>query len=168
MGTGGANPAADAGLALIATVKFFRGGKHVSKLVYKLAFGDYNSRFPDNSPTAPGAWLTNDISVRQKYMRDPLCTYKFSVSAMGDLIRLMKYSNRPAWYKNLDREIPILLVSGKEDPVGNYGVGIEKIYQKLSDKGFNATCRIYENARHEILNDVCREEVKKDILDFIN
>lgn len=168
MGTGGPNPAADAGLALIETVKFFYGGKHVSKFVYKLVFGNYNSRFPDNTAEAPGAWLTNDISVRQKYMHDPLCTYKFSISAMGDLIRLMKYSNRSDWYKNLARDIPILLVSGDKDPVGNYGKGVEKIYQKLKAKGFNATCRLYENARHEILNDICREQVKKDILNFIN
>ena len=168
MGTGGTNPAAGAGLALIETVKLFYGGKHISRLVYKLAFGNYNSRFPDNSREAPGAWLTHDIAIRQKYMHDPFCTFKFSVSAMGDLIRLMKYSNRPAWYKNLSRDIPILLVSGADDPVGNYGKGINEIFQKLQKNGFSADCKLYENARHEILNDTCREQVKKDILDFIN
>lgn len=168
MGTGGPNPAAGAGLALIALIKLFYGEKHVSKFLQKVIFGGYNSKFPDDSPEAPSAWLTNDIAIRQKYMNDKFCKFKFKVSAMGDLVRLMKYSNRPAWYKNLDRNIPILVVSGKDDPVGNFGKGVEKVFNSLKNSGHKVECHLYKGARHEILNDVCRAEVQKDIFEFIN
>ena len=85
---------------------------------------------------------------------------------MGDLIRLLKYSNRSAWYKKLPKNMPILLVSGKDDPVGDFGRGVEKVYGRMQKNGLNATLRLYEGARHEILNDFTYEQTKNDILDF--
>ncbi len=168
MGTGAANPAADAGLMLISIVKFFRGDKYRSRLMQKLAFGSYNNRFKNELSVAPSPWLTTDVAIRQKYSADKYCSFKFGVSAMGDLIRLMKYSNRPAWFKNVDKELPILLVSGEEDPVGDYGKGILAVEKKLSSAGANVKCVLYKGARHEILNDFCYEDVKRDILEFCN
>lgn len=167
MGTGGPNPAAGAGLALISLIKLFYGEKHISKLLQKVIFGSYNSKFPDNSPECPSAWLTNDKSIRQRYMHDKFCRFKFTVSAMGDLVRLMKYCNRSAWYKKLDKSIPVLIVSGKDDPVGGFGKGIERVHASLKKQGHNVTCRLYEGARHEILNDICADRLKRDILEFI-
>lgn len=167
MGTGGPNPAASAGLALIAIIKLFCGEKHVSKFLQKVIFGGYNKKFSDNTPETPSAWLTNDTQIRKKYMNDRFCKFKFKVSAMGDLVRLMKYSNRAAWYKKLDCEIPVLVVSGKDDPVGGYGKGVEKVYLSLKNSGHSVKCRLYESARHEILNDICKAEVEKDISEFI-
>lgn len=167
MGTGGPNPAAPAGLALISMIKLFCGDMHRSRFLQKVIFGGYNSRFPDNTPDCPSAWLTNNKEIRMKYKDDRLCRFKFSVSAMGDLIRLMKYSNRPDWYKKLDRNIPILMVSGADDPVGDFGKGIKKVHSRLKKSGHNAECRLYEGCRHEIINDDCAELVKNDILEFI-
>lgn len=166
MGTGGPNPAAGAGLALIAIIKLFYGEKHRSKLLRKIIFGSYNNRFPDNDE-APSAWLTNDVNIRKKYMDDKFCKFKFTVSAMGDLIRLMKYSNRAAWYKNLDRSIQVLLVSGENDPVGDYGKGVGKVFEGLKKCDHSAAMKLYGGARHEILNDFCYDELKTDILEFI-
>lgn len=165
MGTGGPNPAADPGLALIWLIKLFKGEKHVSQFLQKVIFGGYNNKFSDND--VPSAWLTNDLQIRKKYADDKFCKFKFKISAMGDLVRLMKHSNRKAWYKNLDKELPILVVSGKDDPVGGFGKGVEKVYSSLKKSGHNVDCHLYEGARHEILNDVCRDQLKKDILDFI-
>jgi len=86
---------------------------------------------------------------------------------MGDLIRLMKYSNRSAWYKNLDTALPILLISGEDDPVGGYGKGVRKVRDSLLKSGHKCQCRLYEGARHEILNDICKDKVYTDILEFI-
>ena len=166
MGTGGPNPAADAGLALIALIKRMRGERYVSPLVDTLAFGSYNKRFKDATPKAPNPWLSTDLAVRERYAKDPLCTFKFSVSAMGDLMRLLKNSNRSDWYENLSREIPILLVSGKDDPVGGFGSGVEAVYKGLLKSGHSTECILYEGARHEILNDFTYEQVKSDIFDF--
>ena len=166
MGTGGANPAADAGLALIACVKAIRGEKHFSPLVDKLAFGSYNKRFGGGSKEDPKPWLTNDAEVRKQYYSDKYCSFNFTVSAMGDLIKLMKHSNSEDWYWNIPPEISVLFVSGEEDPVGNYGKGVTEVSEALKREVAYVKCILYKGARHEILNDFTYETVKKDILTF--
>ena len=166
MGTGGANPAAGAGLAMISLIKLFKGDRHISKFIDGVAFGSYNSRFKDELDIAPGAWLTTDIDVRKKYHADKYCTFKFTVSAMGDLMQLLKRSNRSAWYKNIP-DMPILLVSGEDDPVGNYGKGITGVKNKLEKSKKKVSCILYKGARHEILNDFTYSQVKGDILNFL-
>lgn len=167
MGTGGANPAAGAGLALIALIKKLRGERYISRFVDNLAFGTYNKRFTDATEEAPSPWLTTDRSVREKYHKDPLCTFKFTVSAMGDLMHLLKNANRSVWYKNLSKDLPILLISGRDDPVGGYGKGVESVYRRLLKSGHRAECILYDGARHEILNDFTYEDTKRDILAFV-
>lgn len=166
MGTGGPNPAAGAGLAIIGLIKLFYGGHHISKLIDKIAFGSYNNKFSDND-AKNSSWLTTDIEVRKKYWSDDFCTFKFTVSAMGDLIKLIKHSNRNAWFKKIPSDMPILLVSGKDDPVGYYGKGVSLVEEKLRKYGKDAKCILYDGARHEILNDFTYDTVKSDILQFI-
>lgn len=166
MGTGGPNPAAGAGLAVISITKLFKGDHYISTLIDKLAFGSYNNKFTEGE-NVKGSWLTTDMEIRKKYWADDFCTFKFTVSAMGDLIRLMKYSNRGAWFKNIPSNLPMLIVSGDEDPVGNYGKGIILVFEKLQKNGKNARHILYNGARHEILNDFTYDTVKEDILQFI-
>ncbi len=166
MGTGGSNPAANAGLAVIAVIKALFGERHISRLVDKLAFGSYNKRFGGGTASDPSPWLTNDKEQRQKYYADKFCTFKFTVSAMGDLISLNKITNQNSWYKGMPKDLPVLLVSGENDPVGDYGKGVNEVAIKLQKEGINAKCVLYKGARHEILNDSTYDEVKNDILDF--
>ncbi|MBE6578122.1 MAG: alpha/beta hydrolase [Ruminococcaceae bacterium] len=166
MGTGGANPAADIGLALIGLIKLFKGDKHVSRFIDNIAFGSYNKRFGGDVSNDPKLWLTNDEKVRQTYYADPYCMFNFTVSAMGDLIRLIKYTNCTEWYRDVPEKMPILLVSGEQDPVGNYGKGVREVETKLKKQGKNVSCILYKDARHEILNDFTYETVKNDIVEF--
>ena len=167
MGTGGKNPFAGLALVLIAVIKRLRGETHVSPLVDRLAFGSYNKRFRAEG-NEKKLWLSTDPAVRKKYAEDPLSGFSFTVSAMGDLIRLLKDTNRAAWYKNLDTSLPILLVSGADDPVGSYGKGVREVYKKLIRTGHPASVKIYPGARHEILNDFTHDEVLRDLLAFIS
>lgn len=167
MGTGGKNPLAGMALGLIAVNGKCYGTKRVSPFIDKLAFGNYNDRFKGEGKER-NLWLTTRADVRKKYAADSLCTFRFTVSAMGDLIRLLKYTNDGAWYKKLDKDLPILLVSGVDDPVGNYGKGVREVYDKLIKTDHTANIKLYKGARHEILNDICRDEVLADILSFVN
>ncbi len=167
MGTGGPNPVAGAGLALIGLIKLFRGDKHISPLIENVAFGSYNKRFGGDDPDDSKKWLTNDESIRRIYYADKYCMFKFTVSAMGDLIKLIKCCNSNKWFKNIDEKMPILLVSGAEDPVGDYGKGVLKVEENLKKNGKNVICKLYDGARHEILNDFTYDTVKEDILSFI-
>lgn len=167
MGTAGKNPLASAGLLLIKILKLFKGERHVSKFLDGVAFGSYNKKF--KSENSRRSWLTTDESVRKKYDNDEFCSYRFTLSAMRDLITLNKLTCLPKWYKNLPQNIPLLIVSGADDPVGGYGKGVLEVYNNLIKNGCDAKVKIYDGARHEILNEPsCKRAVIEDIVSFIS
>ena len=99
---------------------------------------------------------------------DKLCTFDFSVSALLDLITLNRRANSKKWFEAVDTEKPILLIAGSDDPVGNYGKGVKEVYDRLVATGHkNVSLKLYDGARHEILNETNRDEVNKDLTDFI-
>lgn len=164
MGTGGPRAGSAFGVLLIKLAKLFKGEKHISPLIYKLTFGSYNKRFTEKDPNS---WITKDESIRKKYAADPLCNFKFTLSALEDLVKLNMRANSRDWFKTVSGKMPILLVSGGDDPVGNYSKGVKEVYNKLKKYGANADIKIYDNCRHEILNDDCAPQVISDIKHFI-
>ena len=166
MGTGGENKAATTGIALIKSIKTVRGEMHFSKLVDKIAFGAYNTKFINEKDGC--SWLTKDEEIRRLYKEDKFCTFKFTVSAMQDLMKLLVLCNSKKWYENLSKDLPILLVSGEDDPVGNFGKGIYEVHSRLEEQGIDAKMILYKDCRHEILNDTSKEDVIRDILEFIS
>ena len=163
-GTSGPNPASSVGILLVNIIKAIKGEKHKSNLIQSIAFGGYNKGFDGDTPYE---WLTNDREIINKYAADKYCTFRFTVSAMGDLMNLLSHCNRSAWFKAVDSNKPILLIAGDKDPVGNYGKGVTAVYEKLIKNGKKCDIKLYENCRHEIHNDLCKNEVFDDILKFI-
>ena len=156
MGTGAKNPLANIGLCIIGTVRFFNGGKKVSKFIQKMAFGTYEN------------WLTKDID-QEHYGKPPKFeSFLFTDSAMYDLVKLNKESNVNRWFKSMGKKgTPIGLFSGSEDVVGDYGKGVIKVFDSLIKYGAKAEIYLYETYKHEILNDSCRDNVRSDIIAFI-
>ncbi len=166
MGTGGKNPLAGIGLALIGTARALRGERHISRLIDGVAFGSYNKRFGGGTAEDPKPWLTADAEARARYYADPHCGFPFTVSAMGDLVRLIRAANQGRAYRGLAKEMPILLVSGESDPVGDYGRGVLAVARAMKKQGLTVTVYLYPDARHEILNDATYTRVCADILAF--
>lgn len=165
MGTGGPMAATKPAIAMINVIQFFRGKKHISPLIEKLAFGEYNKGFGDGSN---GDWLSKDPEVRRKFNADKFCQYHFTISAMHDLVKINDAVNRTKWFKKISKTLPILLVSGTDDPVGEHSKGVKKVYQNLKKRGANVTMKLYTDNRHEILNDTARSEVIADIKKFLD
>lgn len=164
-GTGGKNPAAPFGLVLLRLIRLFKGSRHRSNTVQKLAFGSYNKSFEG---TSPYEWLTRDENVKKAYSEDKYCTFLFTVSAMQDLLRLNIKSNKQKWFESLKKDMNIFLISGSMDPVGNYGTGVQEVYNRIIKAGHEKTkIKLYKDGRHEILNETNNKEVYKDISDFI-
>lgn len=164
-GTGGKNPLSNIGLIIADIIKSVKGEKYISKFLINMAFGAYNIRFDGSSKYN---WLTKDKAIIEKYANDKFCTFSFTVSAMHDLVKLNSVCNEKKWYKDISKTLPILLISGECDPVGNYGKGVKQVYRDLLKVGADANLKLYPDCRHEILNDTCKDEVMADILEFLN
>ena len=164
MGTAGPNPAFGPALALTNMIKLFCGEKHYSPFLENIAFGAYNKRFGGD---VPGDWLSKNPEVRKAFDADRFCNFHFTSSALHDLVKINAVVNSKKWFESVDKSLPILLVSGADDPVGDYGKGVLAVYKKLRDAGADAKLKLYKNNRHELLNDTARDEVISDILGFI-
>ncbi len=162
-GTAGRNPAAGLGKALARTVAAARGPQYVSDLVYGLANGSFNKGFAD--PATPVDWLSRDPAVCARYCRDSFCTFKFTVSAYYELFDMVDRCNRPQWYASMPKDLPILIFSGGKDPVGANGDGPCEVYKGLLAAGAARTqLKLYPGGRHEMLNELNKDEVYGDIL----
>lgn len=166
-GTGQApEPVVAAGRFLCDGDMLKNGPMHRSEAIYNLAFGSYNKGIEPLRTQYD--WLTRDESVVDKYAADPLCTFIPTTSLMRDMMFGLGLLNRSSTINRMRRDTPIILMSGDADPVGGYGMQVARIYRDYVRAGFeDVAYKFYEGARHEILNETNREDVYKDILDWL-
>lgn len=166
-GTGGPNTPAGAGKAMAKLLMLFFGEHHRSKLLRRIAFMGYNKKFGRGCDK--NAWLTRDDAVVERYNQDPFCTYIFTLRAYHDLFSLVACVNRRDWASSIPRELPLLLISGEDDPVGAWGKGVRLVEKALLEaETVDLTTRLYPDMRHEILNEIDKETVWKEILEWIS
>lgn len=157
-GTGGPSALNRIGLALSGLLCAVRGPHTVSPLMVRLNLGSY-CRHIEN-PISPNAWLSRDDAVVRAYDADPDCGFPFTVEAYHEMLWVVNHISTRKWAGSLPKKLPILLLSGAEDPVGGYGAGVRAVYAMLGDAGIeDLTCQIYEDGRHEMHNELNRAEV---------
>jgi len=162
-GTAGKNPAAGAAVLLTRIIQAVYGPMHRSKLCYQAAFGAYLKRIPN--PVSKNDWLSVNPQNVADYDKDPKCGFMFTVSAFGELTRVLDQVNRKEWYQSVPKQLPMLVIAGAEDPVGNYGEGPREVAALLNEHGAQQVeLKLYEGLRHEILNEACRSQVYADVL----
>lgn len=154
-------------------------GKRLSKLmgideigktspaVEQVAFGTYLKRI--KKPRTEKDWLTKDEAIVDKYIADPLCMFHFTPNAFYHMFRGMEKAHDIERMRRIMPGLPLLFVSGAEDPVGAWGEGPRKAYVIYSE---NTDCdvhiEIYPDDRHEVLNELDRDDVYADMLEFID
>ena len=127
-----------------------------------MASGTYNKRFEGRTGYD---WLTRDTAMVDRYLADPSCGFLLPVQGMEDLFQASRASNAGAWYESVPKNLPMLLMSGEEDPVGNYGTGVKNVAEGLKSTGHTkVTMKLYPECRHEVLNEINRREVMEDLL----
>jgi len=130
-----------------------------------IAFGAYNKKFEGRTAFD---WLTKDNDIVDAYVADEDCGFLFTVNGFKGLFGSLKAANTKKWYSDVPNSLPILLIAGENDPVGNYGKGVKEVYDKLKNTGHDVEIKLYPNARHEILNESDTfDKVVQDVLDFI-
>lgn len=167
-GTGGTNKMISMGLKMIHLVRKVKGERHRSKLLTKLSFGNYNKKY-DNVRTEFD-WLTNDEHVVDVYMKDKYCMFTFTAAGYEDLLSVLNYVSQDSWYDAIPQELPILLISGDMDPVGDWGNGVREVDSRLRERSHTEyQMKLYPNLRHEILNEKeeDRRKVYQDMLEFL-
>lgn len=166
MGTSGPNPAVGAGKAIAGLIKSFKGDRHISKLITAMAFGSYSDHIP-NAKTHYD-WLSRDEAIVDAYMKDPACGFTFTIAGYIDLFSLLGYIQGEQWYNSVPKDLPLLIVSGEDDPVGAYGKGPAEVHEGLTNAGCSDVSLIlYEGMRHEILNEFGKEVPMEDVKKFI-
>ena len=156
------------GFALFAVRlnSLFCGWHLRSKLIKSLAFGSYNKRF--KPAKTPNDWLSKNEENVAAYEADPLCGFPFTDNGYNILFSIIKDSCSHKTIEAVPKNLPVFFVAGAEDPVGDYGKGVKKAKKKFEEAEIkDVTLKLYEGARHEILNDFCKEEVQGDVLEFL-
>lgn len=148
-----------------AAIALFRGWKHRSGFIDRLAFGPYNKRTQKRTPYD---WLSVEKANVDRYTADDLCGVTFTCGGFYTLFSVINKACRASAIKNTPANLPIYIVSGGDDPVGGYSKGVIKLYNKFVNAGCDVQMTIYNGARHEILNDFCAPQVMEDIAGFVN
>lgn len=144
----------------------FRGQRHVSRMMDKAAFGAYNRRIAEQRTDYD--WLSRDEERVDAYIADPDCGFVFTVNGFKTLFELISRAKKPENLRKIPAELPIFMASGAEDPVGNYGKGVEKAYRSLQGVGVrDLTLKLYPEDRHELMNEPDREQVMADIAEWL-
>ena len=165
VGTGGKNSLVKVGIAFSKIIEKFKGERFRSNLIDKLVFGKYNNRFKKRTKFD---WLTRDENVVDNYIKDDYCNFLFTVNGFETLFYLNHYANNKNWGKTVPKSLPIFIISGKEDPVGDYGKGVQSVYNLLKDEKINdLSIKLYENSRHEIINEINYIDVYNDVLNWV-
>ncbi len=152
--------------AVTAVQKLFFGDRHVSRLIDRLAFGAYNKRI--EHPRTVFEWLSRDIGRVDQYIADPQCGFVFTVNGFETLFELISRLYRRENLAHIPKELPVYMVSGTADPVGGYGAGVQRAYRSLKKAGMrHVEMKLYRGGRHELLNETNREEVMRDIYQWI-
>ena len=168
MGTG-ANPDAVAklGMAVCKAIAAFKGWKYRSPFMEKLFFSGDFQKFDMDGTHPENSWLTKDTEIVRFYYSEPRCTFKFTLKAYYDFLKTVYYVNRKENVEKIPKDLPILMVAGDCDPVGEFGKAVKRVYEMYKADGINdVTLKLYENDRHEILNETDKERVFDDIFNW--
>ncbi len=165
-GTSGQKRGLIAGQILTKLVILFKGPKYKSKLLEYLVTGSFNKKFKPNRTKAD--WTTRDYEQVDKFEKDEKCGKNFTAVAYLDLLKGTYYLSKQKNIKNTPN-VPILIFSGDKDPVGENAKGVIRVYNMLKKAGKDKVrIRLFKDGRHEMLNEINKEEVYYFILDWLD
>lgn len=154
------------GLVTATTVTAFRGRARGNAFLKSFFFGEFNKKFKPNRTKLD--WISSDEKQVDLFDKDPYRIEDFSLGVFLDIIKNSKKLNKSEAFKATPKDLPILIFSGDKDPVGEMGKGVKRVVKQYKRRGIeNLTFNLYENGRHEMLNETNAEEVKLEILDWL-
>ena len=154
------------GYALAGLHCAFGLGEEKADIIHQIAFAGNNKPFLPAE--TPNDWLSRDAAQVRKYQEDPLCGFVFTAKAYHDMFGGLLKLSRLERLAVLPEDLPVLLISGAEDPVGGAGKGVEAVAAEYRDAGLKRVeVRLYPGARHELFNETIRERVYEDLAQWL-
>lgn len=165
--SGRSNPLAPIGRVVARLERLRIGGATPSTLLDTMSFGNFNRAF------APARtkfeWLSRDPAEVDKYVADPRCGFKLSAQGWIDLLDALYQLADPKNQARVPKDLPMLLIAGEKDPVVGGLKFFERLVAEYNRAGLTRyTWKVYPGARHELLNETNRDEVTRDLLDWID
>lgn len=133
-----------------------------SVFLENLVFGSYNKRV--EHPRTAYDWLSRDAKIVDAYIAHPMCGFTPTAGLLREMMKGLTYIEKPAHLEAMKKDLPVFFVAGGDDPVGSYGKGVRHTVSEFKKAGMtDVSCRIYPLCRHEILNEINRQEIFEDI-----
>lgn len=154
-------------LTYLSGLKAIKGGRYRPDFTNKAMFGKYGIYNTKAGCRELGSWLTRDKDKLAAYVADPYCNFSFTINGFENLVAVNYYVNKNRWFEKYPKELPTYLISGSKDPVGDCGKGVLKVYNRLRLYDCDVELKLYNGARHEVINELNNEEVYADVADFI-
>ena len=153
--------------AVVARIERLRQGKRGrSKLLKSMSFGAYNKPF--EPARTEFDWLSRDPDEVDAYVADPLCGFDATNQLWIDLLSGLRVVSSQTQLSRIPPDLPIYIFSGDKDPVGEQGDGVRRLLETLEEAGLrDLTFKLYPDARHEMLNETNRDEVTRDLLEWL-
>lgn len=152
--------------AIVDIMTMFFGQKYRSKLVTSMMFGSFNKRIV--TPLSTYSWLTRDDDSVDEYYKDPACGYCFTLNGFAHMFANMARVSMPEAIGKIPKSLPVLFISGQQDPVGGWGKGVTRLVNKFRDAQISDVTQIlFPNSRHEVLNELDKEEVVTQVTSWI-
>lgn len=167
MGTGlEAKATVKMGMMVCKLLASIKGWKYRSEFVNNMAFGSYNKKFEPARTKVD--WLTKDDNIVDFYLGEERCTFLFTLNGYYNMFKGISRLHDKQLLNKMNKDMPVLFVSGKDDPVGNFGKGVEASYKTVKEAGVkDVSMKLYPNDRHEILNELDKENVYNDIYNWL-
>jgi len=151
---------------LARVIALFKAPTAPSQFLNSMSFGAYNAAF--EPVRTPFDWLSRDEAEVDKYIADPLCGFVCTPHMMADVSKCIRLNMLPRSYAGIPKELPVHIIAGDKDPVARMGAAVHEIAELMSSHGIKVTTKLYPDARHELLNEINRQEVTDDILNHLN
>ena len=166
-GTGSqSRPVLIAGPVVANALRLVFGDRFRSRLLERNAFGTYQKRIPN--PCTKSDWMTRDTAIVDWCRSNKYCSFRFTLNGYRTLFEVLSFIQKRQNIDRIPKELPLFFIAGGQDPVGHYGRDVRRISAGYEKAGVeDVSLKIYQEDRHEILNELDRDLVYRDVLSWL-
>jgi alpha-beta hydrolase superfamily lysophospholipase len=152
-----------ASVAVARVERLLRGPRTPSLWLQRLVFGTYNREFAPVRTEVD--WLSRDAAEVDAYVADPQCGRPLTTRAWSDFLEGKAALGTSSVLRGIPTALPIRLIAGDRDPVGEMGKGVARLHEVYVDAGLtDVSLQLYPDARHELVNEINRDDVTRDLI----